>query len=189
MTIPSPRISRLPALDNPEADPAIAALFNDLRSSGAKVLNVHRTLAHAPHVFKGWMGLSRSLRHGSTLDRRLCELAIMRQSQLMDSDYEWYIHRQMCRYVGVPDEKIDQLANWKDSGVYSDLEKLVLRYTEQVAAGKGISDPLFAEISAQFTTPELIELTATVAYFIGTTFLLKALDVQIGEEEGKLNPG
>jgi alkylhydroperoxidase family enzyme len=185
----SSRVSRLPALDDPARNPVVAALFSELLSSGARVLNVHRTLAHAPHVLKGWTGLSRSLRHGSTLDRRLCELAIMRQSQLMESDYEWHIHRQMCRHLGMPDEKIDALADWQGSSVYDDVEKLVLRYTEQVIGKRGIDDALFAQMSAWFTTAELLELTATISYFIGTTFLLRALDVQLGEEEGKLNPG
>lgn len=188
-TTPGEGVSKLPPLDSPDANPVVAEMFNSLTRSGARILNVHRTLAHAPHVLKGWGGLSRSLRHDSKLDRALCELAIMRQSQLMKSDYEWYVHRAMCRTIGMPDEKIDEMANWEASEVYTDVERLVLRYTDAVVSGHDVDPALFAEVLAKFGTKEFVELTATICYFIGTSFLLNTLGVRVGEEESKLNPG
>lgn len=183
------RVSRLPALENPDADPVVAEMFRSLVSSNARILNVHRTLAHAPHVLKGWGGLSRSLRHDSTLDRKLVELAIMRQSQLMHSEYEWHVHRAMCRTIGIPDEKIEQLESWRESPVYDDLERLVLRYTEAVCSGRRVDDALFAEVSSQLSTRGVLELTATIAYFIGTTYLLNTLEVQVGDDAARPNVG
>src|SRR5690606_15556910 len=101
----------------------------------ARVLNVHRTLAHAPNVLVGWSTLSAALRYDSTLDRRLNELAVLRQSHLMNSEYEGYVHRNMSLHIGLAREKIEAVADWEASDLFDDLERSVLRYTDAVVAG------------------------------------------------------
>lgn len=181
--------NRLPTLENPEADPVVAELFAQLRGRGARVLNVHRTMAHAPNVLVAWSTLSASLRHNSTLDRRLNELAIMRQSHVMNSEYEGYVHRSMSLHAGLSPEKIDSVVDWENSDLFNDLERSVLRYTDAVIAGQGISDEVYHDITSKLPLQTVVELTASISYFIGTTYLLKALGVQIGPDEAELSPG
>jgi len=180
---------RLPTLESPESNPIVANLFEQIVARGARVLNVHRTLAHAPNVLVGWSTLSAALRHGSTLDRQLNELAIMRQSHVMGSEYEGYVHRNMSLHAGLSAEKIDAVKTWESSGLFNDLEKTVLRYTDAVIAGEGIPDELYEDITNKLPLPTVVELTASISYFIGTTYLLKALGVQVGADEAQLSPG
>jgi alkylhydroperoxidase family enzyme len=62
------------------------------------------------------------------------------------------------RSVGLSKDKIDQLKNWRTSDVYSDVERIVLEYTEEIVRNIRISDDLFRRLSEHFTTQEIIDL-------------------------------
>src|SRR5690606_7870857 len=106
-----------------------------------------------------------------------------------NSEYEGYVHRNMSLHIGLAREKIEAVADWEASDLFDDLERSVLRYTDAVVAGAGITDEVYDDITSKLPLPTVVELTASISYFIGTTYLLKALGVQVGPDEAKLSPG
>lgn len=60
--------------------------------------------------------------------------------------------------------KVTALANWRDSPLYSVRERLALDYGERMTiTGMSVDDAFFAELRAQFSDAELVELTAGIA--------------------------
>jgi len=65
----------------------------------------------------------------------------------------------------VTEAKLRALADFESSGEFSELEKLVLRYAEQMAATHvEISGELFAELQKHFNYTQLVELTSAIAW-------------------------
>lgn len=62
-------------------------------------------------------------------------------------------------------EKIENLANYRTSGLFSELEKLVLEYADAMTETPvEVPDALFERLRAQFSPAQLVELTAGIAW-------------------------
>jgi len=59
------KVSRLPALAEPPTDPINRELFEETKRRGGQILNLHRTLGHAPQIAKAMRGMTYALRYDS----------------------------------------------------------------------------------------------------------------------------
>ena len=99
------------------------------------------------------------------LDRGLKDLAVMMAaatigcSWCMDFGY-W----ESTMKHDVPAEKIRAVPQWRDSGAFTALERLVLEYAEAMTqTPPGVTDEMVQRLSGHLSQPQLVELTAIVA--------------------------
>ncbi|HEY2488197.1 MAG TPA: carboxymuconolactone decarboxylase family protein, partial [Streptosporangiaceae bacterium] len=62
---------------------------------------------HAPDVGQHLALLGRVLRFGTSLERRLTEVAIITVGARWKAEFEWWAHAGMARRHGVPDAVVD----------------------------------------------------------------------------------
>ena len=61
-------------------------------------------------------------------------------------------------------EKLGEVLAWRDSKLFSPLERVALEYAERITTtGQKVDDALFAELKNHFTEAEIVELTAAIA--------------------------
>jgi alkylhydroperoxidase family enzyme len=66
--------------------------------------------------------------------------------------------------AGTSAEKVRQVAAWRQSPLFSPLERDALEYAERMSgAGARVDDELVGRLRAQLTEAQLVELTAAVA--------------------------
>lgn len=66
--------------------------------------------------------------------------------------------------AGASDEKIGAVPRWRESGLFSPLERDALEYAEKITiTGETVTDELHARLRAHFTEAQIVELTAAVA--------------------------
>jgi alkylhydroperoxidase family enzyme len=66
--------------------------------------------------------------------------------------------------AGASDEKIQAVPRWRESGLFSPLERDALEYAEKITVtGETVTDELHARLRAHFTEAQIVELTAAVA--------------------------
>jgi alkylhydroperoxidase family enzyme len=66
--------------------------------------------------------------------------------------------------TGASEDKIRQLPAWRDSALFSPMERDALEYAERITiTGEKVTDELFARLSSHFSEAQIVELTATVA--------------------------
>lgn len=71
----------------------------------------------------------------------------------------------MGRKVGISDEQLQHLADYRESDAFSPLEKLVIAYAEHISRTPvSVPDELFSELSRHFNAAQMIELTAAIAW-------------------------
>ena len=71
----------------------------------------------------------------------------------------------MGRQNGIAPEKIEALGNYRSSPLFSSTERLVLEFADAITQTPvEVSDSLFARLLESFTSPQLVELTANLAW-------------------------
>ena len=66
--------------------------------------------------------------------------------------------------AGATDDKIRQVPTWRDSALFSPMERDALEYAEKMTiTGEKVSDELWSRLCGHFTEAQLVELTAAVA--------------------------
>lgn len=171
-------VSRLPALTNPDADPILGEMFRRILTHRPRVLNIHRTVGHAPKMLRAQASYAGSMRDESSLPRDFQEVIILRVAQINNSEYEQSAHRPIAKGLGVSAEKIAALPSWRDSKLFSTRERAALAYVEQAASSNGVDDATFDATRAEFSPQEIVEMTALVAWYTGNARFVRALRIE-----------
>ena len=62
------------------------------------------------------------------------------------------------------DAKLAELAGWRTSQAFSELELVALEYAERITyTDQKVDDALFARVKRHFSEPQIVELTAAIA--------------------------
>ena len=141
--------------------------------------NIFRMLAHSPSHFETYVRMGNAIRFKGSLDPVLRELAITRTGILCDAEYEVVAHKRIGKGVGVSDEKNDALEEGADSDVFTDLEKAVLRFTDDVVKNERPSDETFNPLAEQLSKTDLVELYLAIGFYIMTSKFLRTFDVDL----------
>jgi alkylhydroperoxidase family enzyme len=63
----------------------------------------------------------------------------------------------------VPKEKFDALPQYATSPLFDELERLVIRYAEQMTTKVQVEPSLVEQLKKQLTPPQLVQLTLSIA--------------------------
>jgi alkylhydroperoxidase family enzyme len=78
------------------------------------------------------------------------------------------------------ERKLDELANYRSSPLFSDKERAALAYVEEATRSKVVSDVVFANLRRQFSEREIVEITLLCA--IENFYNLTNLPLGIGSD-------
>lgn len=173
----SRKVSRLPALPDP-LPPQIEAQFAERMATTGRILNLHHMVSHAPAQANASMQMAMALRSQTDTPRLYIELAIVRSVQIANGHYELKQHLPMLLAAGLSQDKVDRLEQWRSSDLFDAKERAVLAYAEGVADRGDVSDAVFADLEAHFTSQQIMELTYAAASYYGTALLTNALRLQ-----------
>jgi uncharacterized peroxidase-related enzyme len=148
-------------VSNEKAAEKIKPVFAGMEKKIGAVPNIFRALAHYPEMLEGFLSLNATLSK-TKLDGKLRELAYIKTSQLNGCKYCLHHHHALGKKAGLNDEQIADTEDFENSSAYTDLEKDVMRYAEEVTRHIDVSDSLFARLKQQLGDRELVELAMTV---------------------------
>src|ERR1700676_4128554 len=136
-------------------------------------MNINRMLATSENGIKGFARMGNALLNRCELDPGLRELAILRVGRLSRAAYEVFQHERIAREAGVTDDKIAALRDATiEAPAFSDNEKAVLRFTDDVVRNIRASDKTLKVVEAFLTPGALVELTLPIgSYMIVCRFL------------------
>ncbi len=145
-------------------------------------LNIYRMLANSENGMKGFVRMGNALLHRCELDPTLRELAILRVGRLSRAAYEVFQHERIAREVGVAEDKIAALRDATvEAPAFSDHEKAVLRFTDDVVRNVKASDKILKAVQAFLSPAAVVELTLTIGYYMMVCRFLETTGVD-GEE-------
>jgi len=169
---------RIPYYDVDQATGKHAEFLGKLKPH----LNIYRMLANSEYGFKGFVRMGNALLRRCELAPTLRELAIIRVGRLSRAAYEVFQHERIGREVGVEEGKIAALRDATiEAAAFTDNEKAVLRFTDDVVRNVRSSDKNLKAVQAFLSPGALVELTLTVGYYMMVCRLLETTGVE-GEE-------
>jgi 4-carboxymuconolactone decarboxylase len=158
-----------------------------LLNAGRIKLNVGRMIANSNAVFKYFNQLGGALIGKAKLDPKLREIAILRTAKVSHSIYEWTQHVPMARHVGVTEAQVAAMDNWQNAKCFNDLERSVLRFTDEVAGNVKGSQQALDALKEHLGPAEIVELILTIGFWGMVARLLETTEVDLEDFAGKVN--
>lgn len=117
----------------------------------------------APGVIAALSQLGKAIDE-SGLEKSLTELIKLRASQMNGCAFCLQFHLNLARKIELPQHKIDLLAAWRDTEIYSARERAALAWTEALTlmSQQHIATEVYAELAASFSPTEIAFLTAAI---------------------------
>jgi len=154
-------MARLPYVELETASPEQKEILEKLTQKSGKIANFWKLWGHSPQLLETFLPFTKALAKG-TLDPKLRELAYVKASQINDCAYCGNAHKAGGLRVGVTEQQLQELGNYATSSAFSELEKLVLRYTEELTRTAKSSEEVMAELKKHLSPRDIVELSVTV---------------------------
>ena len=150
----------------------------------ARPINLYRVLVNSHEGLRHFRPLGRWIRHGSTIDSRLREMAILQVGYVARAAYEWSHHIKIGRDFGVTDDDVRAIiaeSEGRDSGL-PDLDRAVLRAAREMTRDLRASDETFATLKRAFNHDELVQLLLVIAHYNAVVRILETLEIDVEPE-------
>lgn len=118
----------------------------------------------APEVLAALRALGKAV-DDSGLEKNLTELIKVRASQINGCAFCLQFHLNLARKLGVAPAKLDLVATWQETAIFSARESAALAWTESLT-NMGIhhvSDAAYSAVQEQFSAAEIAFLTTSIA--------------------------
>src|SRR5262249_48757632 len=151
-------------------------------------LNIARMIANASDpVFQNFSRLGNSLMTRGKLDKKLREIAILRNARVCGSLYEYTQHVPIGKSTGLTDEQIAAIDNWEPAKCFNDLERLVLRFTDEVARNVKGTRATLETLQKSLGAGEIVELIMAIGFWGMVARILETTEVELEDFAGKVN--
>ncbi len=161
-----------------EAAEKIKPVFEGMEKKLGVVPNVFRVMAHNPDMLEAFLALNATLPK-TKLNGKLRELAYIKTSELNGCDYCLHHHRALGKKAGLNDRQVAETAEFQTSDAYSELEREVMHYAEQVTRHINVDDALFGRLKKALGDRELVELAMTVGIANFTNRVTETLRMEL----------
>lgn len=148
-------------------------------------LNIFRMMAGGEGLLRAFTGMGNYLLFKSKLNPILREIAIIRAGVLSKAKYEVHQHERIGRDLGMSDALIKGVHAGPDDPSFNELQRLVMRYTDDVVKNVRASDDTYKPLAAHLSLQEMQEVTVTIGYYMMVSRFLETFDVDIEAPGGK----
>jgi alkylhydroperoxidase family enzyme len=182
MRLSKPRIA---PLSDAELTPEQAEALEPFRPG--PVLNIFRTLAHAPKAlkrFNDWGGYVLSRRND--LPAREREIVILRTGFLCKSGYEFTQHTRIGLQSGLTEDEVARIKQGADAG-WSAADAALIRASDELHRDQFIGDATWSELGRHFSEKQCMDVVFTAAQYTQVSMFLNTFGVQL-EDGAKLDP-
>ena len=123
-----------------------------------------------------------TVRWETDLSGRLRELVIIRVGYLLGADYMLRQHvPKLAEADGVSRVECEALKNSINLEIFSEQEKAVLKYVDQVTKGVNVDDNIYGAAAENLTDRQMVELTVLIGAYNMHGRVMGALRVDLEE--------
>lgn len=176
MRLTEPRIAPL-ADDQLDADQR--EVLAPMAATG-RVLNIFRTLAHAPKAAKGFLAWGNYvLSRRNDLPAREREIVILRIGFLCKSGYEWTQHVAIGKRDGLTDDEIARIKAGPDAAGWSAADKALMQAADELHHDQFITTATWAALKTHFSDKQCMDVVFTAGQYTQVSMMLNSFGVQL----------
>jgi len=169
-------MARIPYAD--QTLPANAVLAERITEQRGGVLHLYAMLLHSPPVTDGWLSLLTAIRQKCILPSSIRELVILQVAHLNGASYEAEQHLPIALKNGLSREQVDALPDWRNSDLFSPLQRASLNYCDASTRHVHVEPQVFEELRGYFDHRLIVELTVTIAAYNMVSRVIEALAIE-----------
>ncbi len=140
--------------------------------------NISKWFANHPALLGPWLRYNQALSRG-VLPARLREIVILRVAHIFGSDYEWSMHVEIAKRMGLEDRHFADLAANADADFWTGHELCCLRAADQLCRDNDIADALWQELETVLDTQQIMELLFLIGSYTLLAWVLKAVRIPV----------
>ena len=188
MRLRAPRIAPvdLGTLDDDQREALLPFLTpgRSVTRSEGQVLNIFRTLVHAPKALKAFLAWGNYiLSKRNALHERDRELVILRTGYNCRSGYEFTQHHRIGLDCGLSEAEIEAIKTGPDAAIWDSQDRALLRATDDLTSDFFVSESSWAALDF-LTEKQKMDLVMTVGQYTQVSMMLNSFGVQL--DEGQL---
>jgi 4-carboxymuconolactone decarboxylase len=180
-------MSRLPYLRHEDLDPGGQAVWDGVVGSRTGhlvneqggLIGPFNAFVHAPEVGRNLSSLGRVIRFGTSIERRLSEIAIITVGARWKAEFEWWAHARMAREHGVADAIVDAIGDGTDPPFEADDERAVYAAARQLTETGQLDRGTYDTARQLLGDVGMVELVSLCGYYTLISFLLNAFAVPL----------
>jgi alkylhydroperoxidase family enzyme len=182
-----PGVSRLSDLRRDELDPAgrdvwdkiVGSRSEQLVGDGGVLVGPFNAFVHAPDVGRRLASLGAVLRFGTSIERRLTEVAIITVGARWKAEFEWWAHARMAREHGVSPAVVAAIGRGDEPLFAERDERTVYLVARELTDTGQVSQASYDAARELLGEAGMVELVALCGYYTLISFLLNAFAVPI----------
>ena len=133
----------------------------------------------APDAGRRLSALGATLRFGTSIERRLSEVAIITIGARWRAEFEWWAHARMAREHGVASTVVDAIGRGEDPPFEADDERAVYLVARQLSDAGRLDQETYDAAHRILGDAGMVELVALCGYYTLVSFLLNAFTVPL----------
>ena len=123
-------------------------------------------LLRSPELLDRLQRVGEYLRFENSIAQRLTELAILLTSRHVANQFEWVIHHPLALKAGIARATLDAIEVGERPASMAADEAVVHDFVMELLRKSAVSDATYARAAQQFGEQGVVDLTATVGYFL-----------------------
>lgn len=174
------RVSRI----SPDtASEEVGAIYEEIRRvSKGWVPDLYQVLAHRPPLLEGFWKIQRSLILKGKIDPQRREMVNAFVSLKNRCEYCAHHHLAFGLRAGLTREKLDALESYAESPLFSDVEKLLLRYADEYLSQGGASPEVVEALKKHWSEEQVVELEVILGSINLANHFITSMDIEIEKE-------
>jgi alkylhydroperoxidase family enzyme len=171
--------ARVAPLEEPYA-PEVAETLRRMMPAGVEPLKLFRTVAHNPAILERFRTTGAYILNFGSVEPLDRELVIHRTTARCGCEYEWGVHAVAYgRPLGLTDAQLRATVHGPvDDPVWSPRQAMLVGLVDQLHDSGCVTDELWAELTREWDTGQLVELVATVGFYHFVSFTANAFEVE-----------
>jgi 4-carboxymuconolactone decarboxylase len=180
-------MTRIPYVRRDELGPDGQQLWDSIvNGRGDQVLTADGGMAGpfnafvtAPDAGRRLSALGATLRFGTSIERRLSEVAIITVGARWRAEFEWWAHARMAREHGVAAAVVDAIGRGEDPPFEADDERAVYQVARQLGHAGRLDQETYDAAHRLLGDAGMVELVSLCGYYTLVSFLLNAFTVPL----------
>jgi len=180
-------MTRIPYLRRDELGPEGQQLWDGLVSdqgdlvvaAGGGLAGPFNAFVTVPGAGRRLSSLGATLRFGTSIERRLSEIAIITTGARWQAEFEWWAHAPMAREHGVADAVVDAIGRGEDPPFEADDERAVYTVARQLAHSGHLDQEAYEAAHQFLGDAGMVELVSLCGYYTLISFLLNGFAVPL----------
>jgi alkylhydroperoxidase family enzyme len=153
-------------------------------------LAVVHVLAHAEAAFEPFLRFNGAVLYNSSLDRRLCELAVCAVTSIESPQYEHAYHRQALLATGFTDEQLAALERGDlTSPSLDERDRAVIRFAREIRERVRASDDTLAALREHLTERQVVEVILCVGQYMLNSRISENAGLTVADDAQFAKPG